>query len=151
MATVGEQPVRSRATRRAPNSQDGIQLPAGCRSVRRALNIEKRMLEPGSQRDRKRSNQGMVEWPVGHTKKNKIVRSCQEEAEQSERGTNNQEGNEWPEWHRTDRRMRWAATRESRNQRDREWQGGCQYPGGIRKARRAQSSQDGSMVRAPIG
>ena len=38
---VTEQPVRGRAARRAPNCQDGMQLPVGCRSVRRALSIEK--------------------------------------------------------------------------------------------------------------
>ena len=38
---VTEQPVRGRGARRAPNCQDGMQLPVGCRSVRRALSIEK--------------------------------------------------------------------------------------------------------------
>ena len=38
---VSEQPVRGRGARRAPNSQDGIQLPVGCHSVGRALSIEK--------------------------------------------------------------------------------------------------------------
>ena len=38
---VAKQPGRGRGARGAPSSQDGIQLPVGCRSVRRALSIEK--------------------------------------------------------------------------------------------------------------
>ena len=38
---VIEQPVRGQGARRVPNSQDGMQLTVGCRSIRKALSIEK--------------------------------------------------------------------------------------------------------------
>ena len=38
---VDEQPIRDRGARGEPNSQGDIQPPVGCRSVRRALSIDK--------------------------------------------------------------------------------------------------------------